>query len=347
MANLISPATAFLTAVVCLRMLQPLAVKIGLVDTPRGRKQHEGHIPLIGGIAMFLGFLFGLLTLDISLLAYRGFIAGAALLVFVGVLDDFHELSARARFIAQTVAGLMMVLWGKVALHSFGNLFFFGNISLGILSAPVTVIAVIGIINAINMTDGVDGLAGGLTLIAFSALAWLALEAGAIVSATVLSLIAASLLAFLCFNYRFPWRRRALIFMGDAGSMFLGFALVWFLVELSQGRHRLLAPAAMLWIIALPLFDIIGVIIRRLQTRRSVFSPDREHLHYLLKDAGLTTLQVTLIMHGAALALAVTGIFLSKAHIAEGIIFLGFLCVFAVYLFVLSYLRKNLNGFVK
>ncbi len=304
MPNIIALATAFMITFACLYLLQSLAIRIGLVDAPHGRKQHQGHVPLIGGIAIFLGFLFALLTLPVSLQPYRSFIAGCALLVFIGVLDDFHELSARARLVAQTVAGLIMVLWGKVALQSVGNLLFLDSIHLGIFSLPITVFAVIGIINAVNMTDGIDGLAGGLALIELSALAFLAIHGGATGQAIILLLIIASLLAFLWFNIRFPWRKQALVFMGDAGSMLLGFTLVWFLVDFSQGQHKLLAPAAMLWIMAVPLFDISGVIIRRLQKRQSPFLPDREHLHYLLKDAGLSITQVTLIIWGAALIFA-------------------------------------------
>lgn len=344
MLNIISVATAFITTFICLWLLQPLAIRIGLVDSPRGRKQHEGHVPLIGGIAIFLGFLFSLLTLSISLLPFRSFIAGCALLVFIGVLDDFHELSARARFVAQAVAGLIMVLWGKVTLHSFGNLVFLGNLHLGILSLPITVLAVIGIINAVNMTDGIDGLAGGLAFIELAALLFLAIHSSATTEATIIMLIMASLLAFLWFNVRFPWRKRALVFMGDAGSMLLGFTLVWFLVDLSQGHNKLIAPASMLWIMAIPLFDIIGVMIRRLQKRQSVFLPDREHLHYLLKDLGFTTSQVTLTLWIAALIFAVIGIALAKLHISESIIFLGFLITFAIYLWCLSYLRNKIGN---
>ncbi len=342
MPNTISLATAFIATFACLWLLQPLAIRIGLVDAPRGRKQHQGHIPLIGGIAMFLGFLFSLLTLSISLLPYRSFIAACALLVFVGVLDDFHELSARARLVAQAAAGLIMVLWGQISLHSFGNLLFIGNLHLGMLSLPVTLIAVIGVINAVNMTDGVDGLAGGVTLIELATLLFLAIQGNVFNDAVILLLIMASLLAFLWFNFRFPWRKQALVFMGDAGSMFLGLALVWFSVDLSQGHHYLAAPAVMLWILAIPLFDTTGVIIRRLQKRQPVFSPDREHLHYLLKDAGFTTLQVTLILYITALILAGIGVLLNKLHIAEGIIFVSFLFMFGIYLLVLRYLRNIL-----
>src|SRR5262245_59089903 len=155
MQVLYSSISNFIITIGCISLLRPLAVRINLVDAPHGRKQHEGHVPLIGGIAMFLGVLFALLTLSISLQPLRGFIAGCALLVFIGVLDDFHELSARARLVAQAAAGLIMVLWGKVALHSLGNLLFLGDIHLGWFSLPITVLAVIGIINAVNMTDGV------------------------------------------------------------------------------------------------------------------------------------------------------------------------------------------------
>jgi len=344
MQLLYSSISDFLITIGCISLLRPLAIRIGLVDTPHGRKQHSGHVPLIGGIAMLLGFLFALLTLPVSLQPYRSFIAGSALLVFVGVLDDFHELSAKARFVAQALSALIMVLWGKVALHNLGNLLFLGDIHLGFFSIPITIIAVIGIINAVNMTDGVDGLAGGLALIELAALLFLAKEDEVGTQIKILALTIAGLIGFLWFNFRFPWRKQALVFMGDAGSMFLGFTLVWFLVDLSQGQHKLVAPAVMLWIMALPLFDIIGVMLRRLQKRQSVFSPDREHLHYLLKDVGFTTPQVTLTLCGIAAIFALVGILFDKMQIAEGVIFFSFLIMFGIYLWSLRYLRNKINN---
>jgi len=341
MPTIISLAIAFTATFFSLWLLQSLAIKIGLVDTPHGRKQHHGEVPLTGGIAMFLGFLFALLTLSISLLPFRSFIAGCALLVFIGVLDDFHELSARARFVAQTLAALLMVAWGKVELSNLGDLFFAGNVHLGEWGLPFTVIAVIGIINAVNMTDGVDGLAGGLAFVELGWLLFLAYQNQLLPEMAVLSIILASLLGFLCFNFPIPGRKRALAFMGDAGSMLLGFVLVFFLIELSQGQSRIASPVTMLWIMTLPLFDIGGVMLRRLSQRRSVFAPDREHLHHIMQGFGLNSLQISLTLCVVALLCGLVGITLTHFHVSDGIMFISFLVLFVVYLSLLTWLRRR------
>ena len=152
MFDLLSTGLVFCITVFCILLLRPLALRLGLIDTPDIRKQHQGNIPLIGGLAMLMGLLVGLLTLPISLQKYRSFIAGSALLVFVGLLDDFQELSAKSRFFAQIVAVLLMIFWGKNYIAHLGNLIFLKDIYLGhYISLIVTLIAGLGIINAINI----------------------------------------------------------------------------------------------------------------------------------------------------------------------------------------------------
>lgn len=337
--NLFPSLIAFLVTASCIWLLRPLAIRLELVDSPHGRKQHQGHIPLIGGIAMFFGFLFALLTLPISLVEYRSLIAGCALLVFIGVLDDFHELSARPRLVAQIVAALLMMTWGGVSLHDLGNLLFFKDIVLHNWSLPFTVIAAVGLINAVNMIDGVDGLAGGVVLIGLAFLLFLAISAGQFTAVYILSLVLAIVLAFLIFNFPFPGRKHALVFMGDAGSMFLGFVLVWFLIDLSQGAHRVASPATMLWLVAVPLFDIVGITIHRLRKRMPLFAPDREHLHHLLHNYGFKNWQITFTICALALLCGLIGVSANHLGISEGVIFVGFLICFVLYMCVQKYLR--------
>lgn len=341
MANLFSCFIAFAVAFACISLLQPLAIRLGLVDLPHGRKQHEGQIPLIGGIAMFLGLLFALLTLPISLHDYRSLIAGSALLVFVGILDDFHELSTRARFVSQVAAALLMTAWGGITLLNLGNLVFHKEILLHGWALPVTVFATVGIINAVNMTDGVDGLAGGLTLIELILLFFLAFHGGQLLAAHILMLMVAVVVAFLFFNFPVPGRRNARVFMGDAGSMFLGFVLSWFLVELSQGTTRVVSPVIMLWIMTVPLFDVGGVMVRRLQKRASLFAPDREHLHHVLQDWGLSNMQISLLLCGFALLCGLIGILATHLGITDGVMFIAFVILFLIYLAVLNFSRKR------
>lgn len=340
MPLLFAVAMAFCITMTCIWLLIPLALRLKLVDSPGGRKQHEGHVPLIGGMAMFIGLLFSLLVLPLSLLEYRSFIAGLALLVFVGVLDDFHELTPRVRLISQVIAGLLMAAWGKVRLEDLGSLFFHADIMLYDWALPLTVVAVVGLINAVNMTDGLDGLGGGLALVEVGILLLLTTHAGQGDIAHVLCLVFAVILGFLVFN--FPWfgLKGAKVFMGDAGSMFLGFILVWFSVKLSQQPIHIVSPVIMLWVMAIPVFDTAGVMLYRLLNKRSVFAADREHLHYRIYDMGFNSAQTTLIICSISLILGLTGLMGHHLRMPDGVMFFSFLGAFALYLGLMHYLQK-------
>lgn len=341
MINFFSALLAFFITLFCIILLKPLALRIGLVDTPNNRKQHQGNVPLIGGLAMLMGLLVALLTLPISLQHYRSFIAGSALLVFVGLLDDFHELSPKSRFFAQLVAVFLMVFWGNVQITHLGNLIDYHDIFLGYyLSLLVTIIATLGIINAINMLDGVDGLAGTLVLVELILLIYCATHTGHFLSASLLFLVIASVLAFLWFNFPFPGRFNAQIFMGDAGSMFLGFVLVWFLINLSQSFFKPVTPVTMLWIMAIPLFDTTAVMLYRLRKGRSIFSSDRHHVHHILLALNFSPLQINILLGSANFILGIAGLIAFHYQLKESIVFLSFLIIFGIYFSSINYLRN-------
>jgi UDP-GlcNAc:undecaprenyl-phosphate/decaprenyl-phosphate GlcNAc-1-phosphate transferase len=340
--HIFSAFITFFITLSCMLLLKPLALRLGLVDAPNSRKHHQGDIPLIGGLAMFIGFLAALLTLPISLQHYRSFIAGSALLVFIGLLDDFHELSPKSRFLAQIFALLLMFFWGGIKLTHLGNLIFYREIGLSIYSLPVTIIAGLGVINAINMIDGVDGLAGTLVLVELILLVYCAITNGQILAVSILFVVIATVLAFLCLNFRLSNRVHAQVFMGDAGSMFLGFVLVWFLIELSQAGSKPVTPVTMLWIMVLPLFDTTAVMLYRASKKKSIFSSDRQHLHHLLVGFNFSATQISLFLGGINLVLGGLGLLVNHYHVAEGIQFISFLIFFVVYLISITYLRRQL-----
>jgi UDP-GlcNAc:undecaprenyl-phosphate/decaprenyl-phosphate GlcNAc-1-phosphate transferase len=343
MFDLLSAGLGFCITIFCIVLLRPLALRLGLIDTPDIRKQHQGNVPLIGGLAMLMGLLVGLLTLPISLQNYRSFIAGSALLVFVGLLDDFRELSPKSRFFAQIAAVLLMIFWGNVYITHLGNLIFFKDIYLGYyISLLVTLIAGLGIINAINMIDGVDGLAGTLVLMELILLIFCAIITQHFSAATILLLLAASVLGFLWFNFPFPGRMHAQIFMGDAGSMLLGFGLIWFLIELSQTGSQTITPVTMLWIMAIPLFDATTVMLYRLKKGRSLIFSDRQHGHHLLLALNFSPLQINIILGSTNFVLGLIGLCAFYYHFNESIMFMGFLILFIIYFFVVNYCRNSL-----
>jgi UDP-GlcNAc:undecaprenyl-phosphate GlcNAc-1-phosphate transferase len=321
---------AFAIASFFLWVLAPVARRIGLVDHPGGRKTHYEPTPLVGGIAMYIAFAFSVLVFHVPVSIYRLLFAGTLILVVVGVLDDLHELSTKHRFGAQIVASLLMTVGAGVVLNDLGYLMAPDKLfSLGLLSIPLSVFATVGVINAVNMSDGIDGLAGSLVLIAVSALCVIAWVGGQPQTTAILVMLVGVLLAFLIFNLRL--NGRALVFMGDAGSMLLGFVLAWFLVELSQGEDRLLAPVTALWIIALPLIDTVSMMLRRIRLGRSPFLADREHLHDILMAAGFSAKQTLMLMVLVAMITAGIGLAGHLMGVAEHGMFLGFLALFTLH----------------
>lgn len=334
---------AFTIVIFILSTLPSLATRIGLVDTPDTRKAHLGDIPLIGGIAMFCGFIFGAIMLPVSLQEFRALIAASGLLVFMGILDDFRELSARARLVGQLIAALLITLWGGVTLNDLGNLDGTGSFILsGGISYLISIFAIMSVINALNMLDGLDGLAGGVSLVAFCGFAVLACMQQNFLALNILLLLCVVVLAFLLFNWRF--NQPAKVFMGDAGSTFLGVVLVWFAIYGTQQSAPLLAkPVTMLWILALPLCELLTIFIYRLSQHRSPLTAGRDHLHHLLLDLGWKSWQVVLLLVCIAGLLAGIGTIGQLQQWSEVVLFLGFWGVFAAY----GFCRIILRFFVK
>jgi len=330
-----------MAVVICMVHLLPkLAYRIGLVDEPDARKRHEGQVPLVGGLAMFIGFCVGLSLIYAPWERFPALITGGFLLVVIGMLDDLQELSKRVRFLAQVVAALLMSLVGGVMLKDLGWLSFGELLSLGALAIPFTIFCTVGVLNAVNMSDGLDGLAGGLVLITLGSLAYLAYAAGVTQDLDVLMVLMACVVGFLVFNARSPWRRKAKVFMGDAGSLFLGFVIIRFLIDFSQGDSRIIHPVTALWIFAVPLMDTVAVMLRRLSAGQSPFSADRQHLHHVLLAAGYSVKQTTKLIWAIGLLLATIGIVGHTAEISDGMMLLSFLGLFGVYMWALNSLAK-------
>lgn len=331
MKLILACSVAFISSASLVLFLRRVALRVGLVDAPGGRKQHEGKIPLVGGLAMFSGFAFGVLLLAEPLTSYRSLIAAMALLVIIGTVDDLSGLSPFSKFIWQALAALLMTSWGGVGIVQLGDLLGMGQVQLGSWTIPFTVVCVVGVINAINMSDGLDGLAGGIALIAVGCMAVAAIMAAQVTTARVLIVFACAIAAFLVFNLRSPWRRRALVFMGDAGSMMLGFVLTWFAVQLTQGEKPVLSPIIAVWLLGLPLLDMGSVLLRRVVRGRTPFSADREHIHHILLRAGYSIGQTVAILLALAAVLAVAGLSAWALNVPDAVMFYAFLTLFGFY----------------
>jgi UDP-GlcNAc:undecaprenyl-phosphate GlcNAc-1-phosphate transferase len=317
-------------------VLRPLAMTVGLVDLPDARKSHHGPIPLIGGLAIFASVAVACLLpritgLSVSVPEVLSFLVAGLLLVGVGVVDDFIELSPAVRFVAQAVAALAMIYGAGVVLVDLGGMTPSGTIlELGVLAVPFTIFTTVGVINALNMCDGMDGLSGTQALISLAGFAIALTLWGEPADLTLLTVLGGGVLGFLLFNLRLPGRSRAAIFLGDAGSMFLGFALTWFAISLSQDPARVLKPAAALWFIMVPIMDAVSMMLRRIVRGRSPFAPDREHLHHIFLLAGYSVNQTVAIMAalsaaGVAVGLLATWLGLPDLVIAGAFLVAGLL----------------------
>lgn len=345
----LSIAVGVFITLFCIYLLKPVAIHIGLVDTPGGRKTHAHAVPLIGGVSIFFGFCFSLLCLNISLSDYRGLLAGSAILVLLGVIDDFRELTPRVRLAGQCTATLLLIEWGHISVDHLGNLFFFGNVNLGIFSFIATMIIVPGFINAINMIDGHDGLAGLIVLGQALLLIFLNLCLYKIENVILLLIFIVVLCVFLSFNLPLFRHKRASVFMGDAGSTFLGFVIAWFAVGLSQTLSSLphlnvnFNLVTILWVLAYPLYDLMAVVLHRLTTKRSPFIASRDHLHYLLLDIGLRRSMVTFVIFAFSLLLGLFGLLLATQNMSESWQFVSFWMLFVLYFWTTMRLQKKIS----
>ncbi|GGC56839.1 UDP-N-acetylglucosamine--undecaprenyl-phosphate N-acetylglucosaminephosphotransferase [Marinobacter halophilus] len=318
-------------AFISLCILRPIAGWLRLLDTPDHRKHHKGAVPLVGGLSAFLGLSLAWMVWMPMGSAHGLFLACAALLVIMGAIDDAHDLSAKFRLGVQVLLGAVLTFGSGISLSSFGNVLGLGSIELGVLGPFVTIAAVIAATNAFNMVDGIDGLAGSLSQVALVSLSVLfAARSGFGAELTLALGITFALVPYMMANLRIPpFRRR--IFMGDAGSMFIGFAVVWLLVNATQPGDMAMRPVTALWIIAIPLMDMVAIMVRRARKGQSVMKPDRDHLHHIFMRAGFSDREALLMITAVALLFAGVGLLGEWFGVPEWVMFAGFVGLFAMY----------------
>lgn len=308
-------------------LMQPLARRFGLLDHPEGRKDHAEPTASTGGLAMAVGIFLTMLLFTECSWQIIAFMIAAALVVVVGMLDDRYDLRWWVRVLAQCGAVLVMVYAGGVRIEHIGEVFGIAPTGLGALSVPFTVFATVGIINAVNMIDGVDGLAGAIVLAGLSMLAAAALYEGNMELAERVVIFVGAVLGFLLMNMRFPWQPRARVFMGNAGSAFLGFSIAWVTFRLTQAHGHSVTPVLAPWLIATPIIDCVVLIVRRLRRGQSPFRADREHMHHLMLDAGFTPTQLTLTLTAINLLLGLAAGIALKMKFPQPLLVLVFVAI--------------------
>lgn len=324
---------SFFICISLIVILKIPAQRLGWIDRPDIRKQHREPTPVIGGVTMYLAFSLVLMCLPERPHGWEALLVAMGMLTAVGVWDDVRRISPLVRFFFQGSAVLLTIKTGGLAISQLGDLFGLGPVGLGAGAALFTVFCVVGVINAFNMSDGLDGLAGGFALVATSWVIALSQTAPGQHQAdcTVLWVLAAAIAGFLAFNLRHPWRARASVFMGDAGSTMLGLVVGWFMVQLSQGETRVMSPMTAVWILAVPLLDAVTLMIRRKLAGRSPFGADRQHLHHLLQAIGWSHGRVVAILLLLAVASGGAGAVAWWLGVPDYMQFYAFMGLFLVY----------------
>jgi UDP-GlcNAc:undecaprenyl-phosphate GlcNAc-1-phosphate transferase len=308
-----------------------VAHRFGLLDHPDERKHHRGAIPAVGGLAMALAIAACTVFHFVENAIFWVMFVATFMIVLVGFLDDWLKLPVAIRFAAQGAAALGVALFADVQLSQLGDLFGSGMIVLGLSAIPLTVFAAVGVANAMNLSDGLDGLAGGLALIATVFLAAVAYLSDMKLTFDGLLILGGALLGFLYFNMRFSWQQHARVFMGDSGSLMLGFLLAWAAIRVTQDADNTLSPAAALWFFAIPLWDTVSLMVRRVLAGKSPFQPGRDHLHHILVQVGYSDSQVVRFILLVAVACGLVGFLGWRLEVPDAVLFYGFLATFAVY----------------
>lgn len=316
------------SCVLLILILRGFAHSFGIVDQPGGRKRHAQPTPTVGGLAMCLAVLFTLVTLDKFAGNIAVLLSCATALVVLGVLDDKRGLSVSLRMIIQVFLVLVVILGADGMITHLGAIFG-SEINLGMFAVPFSVLAFVGGINAINMIDGADGMAGKMAMITLLGVASIFCLAETYALMPLVLAIAGALTGFLLFNSRLVVKR-AWVFMGDAGSMWLGLVLGWFMAQIA-GNAVSAEPAIVLWLFGVPLLDTLTVMLRRKRRKASVFDADRTHIHHVLEDTGLTIRRAVLLLSGVQIILVGVGVIFYMTNAPAALVFWSFVVLFAFY----------------
>lgn len=345
--HIIDLSFLFFFSLVTILSMRKFAHKIGLVDKPNARKCHEGSIPLVGGISICMSTLYFIFNNPDLLPNSSLYSACIIILVSLGALDDKYDLSFKLRFFIQASLSVAMMIFGGIELSTIGDVFGSGEIiTLGWFGYIVTILAVVGAINAFNMVDGIDGLLGGLSIVTFGGLAIMLHYDGQDNLTYICIMMITATTPYILLNLGvFGLKRK--VFMGDAGSMLIGFTVIWLLLFSSQnGTKPPLRPVTALWLIAVPLMDMAATMIRRIKNGNSPFKPDREHLHHIFQRLGLSSAQTLIAICLIATMYAGAGIYAEMIGIPEYIMFYSFIVCFTIYLYILSNIWK-ITAFVR
>jgi UDP-GlcNAc:undecaprenyl-phosphate GlcNAc-1-phosphate transferase len=311
--------------------VKKLAIKVGAVDRPNARKVHTHIIPRLGGLAIYIGFLAGVLYSMPMNHEMLGLLLGCTAIVCVGIWDDICNIPAKVKLVGQILSAAIPVAFGiqiEWLTNPFGNLIILPEV----VAIPLTIFWIIGFTNTVNLIDGLDGLAAGVSFIASISMFLMAVSMNQYLPAMIIISMAGAALGFLQYNFN-----PAKIFMGDTGSMLLGYTMA---VTAVLGLVKTAATIALVVpviALGLPILDTLFAIIRRKMSGVPIFTPDKGHLHHRLLALGLSQKQAVLIMYCVSIVLGIVAIFVANVNYKTGIL------TVAVVLAVIIYSAKRIG----
>jgi len=332
-------AAVFLSSLIFTLLLTPqikkLAIRLKAFDHPNPRKVHRKPIPRLGGLALFIGFVItvslvlifllssGVVMSQKDIMSIVGIVAGSIVIIIVGIIDDIYGVNVAFKFTGQIIASIVAIFFG-VQIYFLGTPF---NtlLYLGVWALPLTLIWMVGITNALNLIDGLDGLASGITAIAAGTLFFVALRIGQMPAAVLSLILAGVAIGFLRYNF-FP----ASIFLGDSGSLFLGFLLATLSVVGVLKSTLVIAFLVPVFILGIPIYDTTTVIINRMRERRRIFEADKKHFHHRLLKAGFSHREAVVIIYIACALLASAALIATAFNNSQIMIILSVIVVGAI-----------------
>ena len=324
-------------------LVKAFSVKVGAIDVPKdNRRMHDHPIPRLGGLAIFLGFMFAVVLMVPLNGPEQGMLLGAVSIVVLGVFDDIYALPAKLKFVVQIVAALVSVLAGnQIRILSNPNLFSENPVWVldDWLSIAISVIWVVAITNAVNLIDGLDGLACGVSTISSATMLIIALLVSELDVAMIMGALVGACIGFLPYNFN-----PAKIFMGDTGATFLGFIMANMSIQGMFKMYTIISFVAPFLILGLPIFDVCFAVVRRVSKGQSPMQPDRSHVHHRLIDMGLSQKQAVGMLYVISAILGLSAVILTTSGALKAMIFLVVMALTALMAWRFLFVNHGGNG---
>jgi UDP-GlcNAc:undecaprenyl-phosphate/decaprenyl-phosphate GlcNAc-1-phosphate transferase len=335
--HFIGPLAAFLITLLVIPVLRKIAFRINMVDKPNLRKVHTTPIPLVGGVGIFIATTMALglaLPFEFDILGFKNIYFAISILLMMGVIDDFFELRATMKLAIQLILAHFIYSQG-IKIESFHGIFGLYEMAEW-MQYGLTVVVIAGAVNAFNLMDGIDGLAAGLAIAGLTVFTFLAILTNQYLLVLIFVIYIGGLLAFLRFNLS----KSQKVFMGDAGSLMIGFILVVSgirLIQAAQSTSNIsLVILGVLAVMLVPVFDALRVFRRRVKSGKSPFSADKTHLHHLVLTTGLRHKASSLGIVGLMTGILAIG-FLSYHMVGLSVAFVAMLVLFSVTTSILQF----------